>query len=229
MLQIYYGTDTNAVREAAFLAAAETSNEPPQVIQSDVYQEGQLADALGGASLFGGVSTYIIDTPTGVLAEELAPVLAAMVESGDTFIIIEEKLLALAKKRYQKYTTQMHEYVGEKEERFNTFALADALVKKQKKQLWLLYQTARSEQISPEEVIGILWWQLKALRLAAKTNTAAEAGMKDFPYNKAKGALATLPLERVEELSHELLELYHQGHGGEVELDTALEQWILSL
>jgi hypothetical protein len=138
-------------------------------------------------------------------------------------------LLAAAKKVYAKHTNELHEFAAVKAERFNTFALADALAARNKKRLWLLLHNAYESGITPEEIIGVLWWQLKSLRLAAVTKVAAEAGMKDFPYNKAKRGLSSLPLADAERLSHELLTLYHAGHAGEVDLKLALEQWVLTL
>jgi len=75
----------------------------------------------------------------------------------------------------------------------------------------------------------MLWWQLKALRLAKQTSSASEAGMKDFPYNKAKRALAKFSEGEVEKLAQSLLEVYHDGHAGVRDMETSLEEWILRL
>ena len=88
---------------------------------------------------------------------------------------------------------------------------------------------ARQAGVSAEEVIGILWWQLKTLRLAAVTKSAPEAGMKDFPYNKAKRALGNFSDGELETLSHSVLRVYHDGHAGKTDIDFALEQFVLSL
>ena len=57
--------------------------------------------------------------------------------------------------------------------------------------------------------------------------TAAEAGMKDFPYQKAKRALLRFKPGEIEAKARKLLVLYHKGHRGEVDLDLALEEWVL--
>jgi DNA polymerase III delta subunit len=226
MLIVHYGTDTAAVREAAFAAVGDTT---PDIVTGEEYVSGQLADLVGGTSLFGEARVNVIDTPTEEMREELVSLLPAMADSDDRFIVIEGPLLAPEKKRYAKHTDDFVEHTAIKAERFNTFALADALAQRKKKQLWLLLQQAHAAGITAEEIIGVLWWQLKSIRLAAVTQSAAEAGMKDFPYQKAKRALATIPLAEAERLSHELLAIYHQGHSGEVDLMLALEQWVLTL
>jgi hypothetical protein len=81
--------------------------------------------------------------------------------------------------------------------------------------------------LSAEEIIGTLWWQLKTLRLAMLTKSAEEAGVKDFPYNKAKRALKNFKDGEIETLSLRLLNLYHDGHAGKCDIDLALEEWVL--
>lgn len=225
MLEVYFGSDTAKVRAAAFDRVGKQAT----VFESENFTAGSLRDAVEAHSLFGGTETYLIDTPQGDLAEELTDVLAGVAEAEHLFVVIEGPLLAAAKKRYQKHTAVFEEFTAPKAERFNTFAAADALARKDKKQLWMLLQSARQAGIANEELIGVLWWQLKTLRLAAQTKSAAEAGQKDFSYNKAKRALAMLPLAEAERLSRELLTLYHDGHGGVIELDHALEAWCLTL
>jgi DNA polymerase III delta subunit len=228
MLKVFFGTDTDAVRKAAWAAARDGAPDAPHVLTSESYEPGQLSELVGAGSLFGEARVVVIDTPTEQLAEDVSLLLDAMAASVDRFIIIEGPLLAATKKVYAKHTDELHECKAGTIERFNTFALADALASRNKKQLWLLLHDATRAGIAPEEITGVLWWQLKGLRLAALTSNAAEAGMKDFPYNKAKRALATLSLSDVEQLSHELLTLYHQGHGGETDFSLALEHWVLS-
>lgn len=232
MLHVYYGTDRKQVRDAA--AHFLEKNVPPDTTQTILdaanFAPGVVADALGATSLFGGTECFLIDTPAdnADLAEEVKHNLAAMAESVNVFIVLEGALLAPAKKTYAKHAATIEEFTATKAERFNTFAMADALAQKDRRQLWVLLQEAKQAGQSAEEIIGILWWQLKSLRLAEKTTSATEAGMKDFPYNKAKRALAKFQPGAVTLLSQSLLELYHDGHAGVRDIDLALEEWVLS-
>jgi len=229
MLHVYFGSDTSAVRKAAWAAVRIATASAPHILTSGSYEPGQLSELVGNGSLFGDARVVLIDTPREVLAEEVQSLLAAMAASSDTFIIIEGSLLAAAKKQYAKHTTELHEFTATARERFNTFAIADALIARNKKQLWLQLQKAVQAGISPEEIIGVLWWQLKSIRLAAVTQSADAAGMKTYPYNKAKRALANIPLPEAERLAHDLLTMYHAGHAGETDLALALEEWVLRL
>ena len=232
MLKLYYGTDRQRVRDAAtqFLEEHLSPDSTVTTLDTQSFTPGQIADALGATSLFGGEQWFVIDTPSAnaELAEEVKNALQEMSESQNTFIIMEGALLAPAKKAYAKYAASSEEFTANKPERFNTFAMADALASKDRRQLWVLLQAAKENGQAAEEIIGILWWQLKALRLASVTSSASEAGMKDFPYNKAKRSLAKFASGDVTKLSQSLLELYHDGHSGTRDIDLALEEWVLS-
>lgn len=233
MLRIFCGNDTVKVRQGAFafIGKQEVAGVTVTYIDADNFVPGVLADSAGASSLFGGEELFVLDTPSGKkeFDEEVKENLAALSESPNNFVVIEENLLAAPKKQYQKYAESLEEFKGERAERFNVFAMADALSRKDKKTLWLLLQEAKQTGLSEEEIIGTLWWQLKTLRLAAVTNSASEAGMKDFPYNKAKRSLSKFQAGELEKISHNLLFVYHNGHAGVRDIDISLEKWVLTL
>ena len=233
MLQVFFGNDVVGVRAAALAAAQKLSKVDTTVttIDAEGYATGMITDAIGASSLFGGTELFIIDTPSenAEFEEEVKGHLKEMGESANIFIVIEGALLAAPKKAYGQYVDSLEEFKAAAAERFNTFAMADALAQKDKRKLWLLLQEAKAAGLAEEEIIGVLWWQLKALRLAAKTNSAGEAGMKDFPYNKAKRALSKFKDGEIESLSRILLTVYHEGHGGVRDIDTGLEKWALTI
>lgn len=227
MLAVYFGSDVSKARAAAFAATSTT----PAILTAETYSSGQLAESVGSVSLFSEATTYLLDTPTAdaTFAAETKDLLAAMAESTQQFIVIEGALLAPAKKTYQKHTTTFEEFTADKAERFNPFSMAEALVQKDKKNLWLLLQKAKIAGLSEEEIIGTLWWQLKTILLAAQTNTADEAGVKSFPYDKAKRALRVYSKEELVALSLSLLTVYHEGHAGEADIELGLEAWVLGV
>lgn len=233
MLFLFYGTDQIKVRETAFLVVREKEAGGAAVtyIDSDTFAPGVFSDAAGATSLFGGEELYVIDTPSSKaeFEEEVLESLDALKESSNTFVLIEGALLAAQKKKYEKCAESIEEFKGEKAERFDIFSLADLLSRKDKRNLWVKLVDARAAGISTEEIIGILWWQLKALRLAATTRSASEAGMKDFPYNKSKRALGNFRDGELESLSYSLIALRHDGHLGKCDIDLALEKWVLTL
>lgn len=232
MYVVFYGADRGGVRDGA--AAYINTNAPGDAtvttLDAAEYQVGQVRDALGAQSLFGGPEWFVLDTPSAneEFFADTRDALAALAESPNMFVILEAALLAGPKKLYAKHTAVIEEFVVEKKAAFNTFALAEALAHKDRRQLWVRLQEARLAGLREEEIIGMLWWQLKALRLAQNTTTAAAAGMKDFPYSKAKRATAKFAAGEVEQLAHSLLVLYHEGHAGRSDMSLALERWVLA-
>jgi DNA polymerase III delta subunit len=233
MLHVFFGNGAVAVRlkTFAFVASLEKDGYKLERIESDQYVQGTCTDIATSVSLFGGKTVYLLDTPSSdtLFNEEVIASLPLFKASENVFVIIEEKLLAPEKKVFAKYAESMEEITSAVEVRFNAFSMADSLANKDKKTLWLQLQDAKHAGLSAEEIIGTLWWQLKSMRLSKQTKSATEAGMKDFPYNKAKRALHNFKEGELEALSRSLLALYHDGHGGKKDIDLALEKWTLSI
>lgn len=233
MFKVFFGNDTIKVRREALdsVDVLRSGGASVVTIEEGNYQSGVIANAAATASLFGEPLVYLVDTPSTntEMYQEVIDSLELMQDGTHTFIVIESTLLAAEKKRFEKYASEMKEFKSVAKERFNNFALADALAKKDKRLLWLLFNEARLEGIAMEELSGVLWWQLKTLRLAAMTSNAAEAGMKDFPYQKAKRSLSGFVPGELERLSHSFLAIMHDSRRGMFEFDQAFEKWVLSL
>lgn len=228
MLQVVYGTDETTVRKTAldFFVAA-----PIIRIEAGGFEGGQLATLAQGSSLFGEKMQYVLDTPSDNQAflDEVLDTTAALAESEHLFVVIEKTVLAATKKVLAKYALTITEYKKPAEASFNQFAITDAIASRDKRQAWLLVQEAWQNHIATEEIIGLVWWQLKSMRLAACTTTPAEAGMKDYPYRKAKSALANFPLALVESKSRELTKAYHDARRGKGDPNQLFEMWVLTL
>lgn len=232
MLYLYYGNDTITVRARAFAAAdklAEIENARITRLEQNEFAPGMLANLLGATSLWGEQEIYILDTPSedAVFFAEVISSAAALGESTNQFVIMEVAMLAPERKKFEKYATVLEESKRETTDRFDVFRMAEALSKRDKKSLWVLLQEAKRAGLSAEEIIGTLWWQLKTLRLAALTKSADEAGMKSYPFDKAKRALFLFKPGELESTSANLLRVYHDGHGGVRDIDEGLEEWVL--
>ncbi len=233
MLQVYFGSDQIKVRQKAHLAIDDILTQDQEFVrvEADNYISGQLASISKAVSLFSPRAIYLIESPSSeeFFYQDFMESLDDLSNSEHTFIVVEQDLSAADKKSITKFASVVEEYKKSVDAKFNPFAMADALALKDKRTLWLVYQEAKNNGLSAEEIVGTLWWQLKSIRLSAVTKSADEAGMKEFPYKKAKSALRTFSLEDVVKSSRNLLRLYHAGHRGEVDIDIALEEWILSI
>ena len=232
MLYIYFGNNTSEVRQKALARVHVCAGEGGQVthITSDAYTIGSLIDLASGASLFSEKQVFLLDTPSErtEVYEDIMGNLELLKDSEHDFILIEHAVLAGDKKKFSAHG-ESHEITAEKKDSFNTFSLTDALCMRDKKTLWLLLMEARKAGVPAEEIIGVLFWQIKILRLVEKTKSAEEAGQKPFVYNKAKRALLKFKPGELEKLSRELLVLYHEGHVGKVDINLSLEKWVLTV
>lgn len=230
MLEVYFGSDRRATVDAAKQAARKLGS-PPMTIDERSFVPGQFDELTSAASLFGEVGVYVIDTPSSAaeFAEACITALSDMAESSNYFFIIEGRLLASQKKRLTEKANKIEEFTADSAEEFNRFAITDAFSRKDKKSLWVLLQEAYLVGVRDEEIVGLLWWQLKTLRLVSVTNSAAAARMKDYPYRKAQQTLKHFSQVEIEQLSHSLLTVYHDGHKGIHDMRLALERWVLSI
>lgn len=233
MLSVFFGNDIGTVRANAFgfIKTITTAETLVTQITTKEYTEGILVDLAGGASLFGSTQVILIDTPSedpGVFDAVMGQ-LPLLKESVNHFVCIEGPLLAAPKKKFEAHAEKIEESTLAKVEKFNAFALTDAFLNRDKKTLWLLLREGEREGLSDEQAIGLLFWQIKILRLVEKTASAEAAGQKPFVYSKAKRALSNFKKGELEVLSRELLKIYHDGHLGKQETSLALEKWVLGL
>lgn len=232
MLHVFFGTDVVGVRKAAHdFLSGQAGGGASTAITAETYVPGIFADLAESSSLFGEKQLVLIDTPSELaeMKEAVWDMLPQLASSANTFVLIEGKLLAADQKKFKTHAASMEEFHETKVEAFNMFGLADALANKDKKTLWILLTRAKQNGQSAEQIIGILFWQLKALRLAQVTKSAEEAGQKPFVWNKARRALVKFKEGELAAHSRELLSIYHDGHLGKRDADIALEEWVLRL
>lgn len=232
MLYVVYGSDSVKVRkEAHALIERVRPGVPIEQVSAEEYSTEYLESLVGAVALFSVVPVFLLDSVSDdeMLFEDLLNHAGALGESPNTFVVLERSLGVSAKKVLTPCAREVIEVAGAKEERFNTFVLADALLRRDKKTLWLLFCEAQAAGISSEEIVGTLHWQLKVMRLALRAKSAEEAGVKPFVFDKARRGLAKYQAGEIDEKARSLLLAYHRGHAGECDLGYALESWILSL
>ncbi|MFM2374684.1 MAG: hypothetical protein RLZZ234_679 [Candidatus Parcubacteria bacterium] len=232
MLHVFSGADVIETRKRAlaFVTTVADAGSAVRTVLPEQYADGAIRGVSQSASLFGGTECVVFDgvcEDEGAHAELIASA-ELLAASPHTIVVIEGKLLAPDVKELRAYAETWFESKASETVRFNPFSMADALAKKDKKTLWLLLIRAREAGLAPEEIIGTLFWQLKAMRLAKLVGSAAEADMKDFPFNKAKSAARNFTTEDLASLSSSLVALYHEGHLG-TDIDLALEKWVLKV
>ena len=160
-----------------------------------------------------------------------------MLEHAETFaasdtqvFVIQQDVDVVTKKKLEKLgTVEVYDLPHTRElvSPPNSFELVDAVQAGDRKRAWILYRQCMANGASAEEVHGTLAWAARGVVLASKTKNADEAGMKSFPYDKAKRVARTLTPALAEAQSAELVALYHDARMGRGSLEDLLEVYLL--
>lgn len=234
MLYVFIGSDTVKAKEKALKLAAGH-----EVVR---FGEGgeplvNLLGYIGARGIFSSKVALILDRP--LETDEGAALLEAHMKifaSADALVCIIEPNFAA--KAYSHVLKNMRMIPGAVVESFDgeekkdepapsVFSLTDAFAAGDRKKSWILYRRFIESGATPEELHGALAWQARAMALASKTKTAAEAGLKPFVYMKAKKFVSGDTPEKAEMPSRELVSLYHRSRAGEGDLSDLLEVFLL--
>lgn len=235
MLYLIHGTDEmrgraklHALLEGLFLKRpdAEYFHVTPET-WSD-YNLYELASAQG---LFEQKHIVVLDKVFELEEAEEAtvPSLEVLHTAPHPFIFLEGALSKKTVSAFEKHSEKIYIFEKKKKGTFNMFSLADALGERNRKKLWTLYQKAKHENVSDEDIQRILFWQVKGMLFAKSSKNAEEAGMKPFPFSKSRGFLKNYTDPELTGLSRNLVAITHDAHRGAHELGIALERFILGI
>ncbi|MFA5651975.1 MAG: hypothetical protein WC933_01285 [Candidatus Paceibacterota bacterium] len=247
MIYFYYGTDTESARKKAKITVDSLLSKKPDATLIKIGDEDLTLDKIlelsSGQALFS--SKYIVflyktfDNKEN--KELILKNLKELASSDNIFIFAEGKMDKTALTKVEKHAEKVQDFekpakaLNKKEklaligEKIDFFEFADALGRRDKRGLWVLYQDALAEQVPAEEVHGIFFWQVKSMLLAKKCKTPSEANMKPFPFEKSRGYSRNYKDGELEKMSSELIEMYHEAHRGNIDFFIALEKFILEL
>lgn len=247
MIYFYYGTDTESARKKAKITIDSLLSKKPNATLIKIGDEdllpGKITELVGGQALFS--SKYIVflyKTFDNKQNKDLIlKNLKEIANSDNIFIFTEGKIDKINLAKIEKNAEKVQEFIkperaltkkealAQKGEKIDFFEFADALGRRDKRGLWVLYQDALSEQVPAEEVHGIFFWQVKSMLLAKKCKNAEEANMKSFPFQKSREYSENYKSGELENLSSKLISMYHEAHRGNIDFFVALEKFILEL
>ncbi len=239
MLYLIYGTDTDKARRKANRLLDILIKKKPNVtalrVDAEHFESGEVLERALSQGLFEAKLVVLYDTVLENIEakEEIEDNLQALEESLNIFILLEGKLDKKTVNKLAHHAEKTEEHIAAKERKitpsFKIFDLSDALVAKNKRTLWVLYQKGKLNNISTEDMHRILNWSVKTMLLTRLSKTAAEAGLNPFVYKKAKQGAHKYSLKELKQLSSSLVSLYHDARRGKHTLEDALERFILSL
>ncbi len=243
MLYLIYGTDTAKSRkklhELLDLAKKKRPDAELFKITTENWSEGQFDELLVSQGLFEQKYTTVLDNlfEKKDFKDYILDKLEAMKDSEQIFLMIEGGIDAPTVKKIGKHAKQVQEFAKSdpsangvaKKGAYNIFSVADGLISKDKKKLWISYLDFLGKGVAPEEIHGILFWQVKNMILASKAANMKEACLSPYAYKNALSGGRNYKTEELVGMSSGLVDMTHRVRQGEGELSIMLEKWVLDL
>lgn len=214
MIYFLHGTDIEKGRTKAHELIASLLKKKPGAscfkVDSQNWDEARLKEYAGGQGLFENKYIIFIDrvSEDKKIKDSFLSKVQEMAESSNIFIILEGKLDKVSLKKIEKKAEKTQEFALQdksvKKEEYNAFALADALARRDRKSLWVLYRKAIDRGEAPEAIHGMLFWKVKTMMLSS-------------------------PSAERHALAERLIDVYHEARRGKHELETGLETLLLQV
>ncbi len=247
MIYFYYGTDIDSAKKKANITIDSLLLKKPNATLIKISEEDVSAERIGelasGQALF--ASKYIVFFYKTFENKENKEIILKNIKeigtSENIFIFAEGKMDKAGLAKVEKIAEKIQEFVKSEKplnkkqklaaigEKVDFFEFTDALGRRDKKGLWVLYQDALAEQVPAEEVHGMFFWQAKSMLLGKLYMNANEAGMKSYPFQKACEYAKNYKDGEIENILEKLVTMYHEAHRGNMDFFVALEKFILGL
>lgn len=231
MLQLIYGTDSEKVFNRLKEITHTTSH---QIFDSESFDQEIITQSLSSGGLFDETKFFVFRNLVGdeMYKNFITDHIESFKDAKHTFIFVEGKLLKKDLKIFEKYHIEKEEHnlakqKEKKSDTFNIFTLSDAFGARDKKKLWILFREALNCNISPEEIHGILWWQIKNMMLVQAESE--NPGLHPFVYGKVQKALQQYTEQELKDFSQKHIIGFHETRRGNGVLEHELEKFILEL
>ncbi len=244
MIIFVYGTDIDKVRKISSKNLETLTLKRPDAgffkMDDETFDEAKFEELIFSQGLFDKKFIVHLDRvmENKEAREFIIKNLKELAKSENAFVIAESKLAKPTFEKIKKvaFKTEVFEELtrskGNKPE-FNIFSLADALGKKDKKTAWVLLYKALRAGITPEQIHGTLFAQVKNMAFIKRAENekvkTSELGLHPFVVKKATGFTKNFSQDELEKLSRKLVTIYHDARRGGGELPVALEKFVLSL
>ncbi len=223
MIYFYYGTDIDKARIKSHELADSLLKKKPDAsffkIDIENFDNLKIEEYIGGQGLFSNKYIVFLDRLCSdkAIKEQFLDKLKEIKESENIFIILEGKIDKVTAGKIEKKSEKFLSFdLGEKEikekedrkkEELNIFEIANALARRNKKEIWIIYRQLLDNGKVPEEIHGVLFWKIKTMILSGGSSNWKEDELKAF--------------------ADKLITIYHESRRGNGELETGLESLIL--
>ena len=237
MIYLIYGTDKDKARkklhELLDLAKKKRPGAELFKITTENWNEAQFDELIVSQGLFEQKYTVVLDNlfEKKEIKDYIIDRLQGVSESNQIFLMLEGRVDSPTLKKIESKAKQVQEFTkAENKKDFQSiFSIADNLIQKDKKNLWISYIDFISKGVGAEEIHGILFWQVKNMILANRAKNSSDTGLSPFVYKNALNGSKKYTVEELKEMSAGLIDMTHRVRQGKGDLEIMLEKWTLSL
>lgn len=202
-------------------------------LTSENWSESKLEELLSSQGLFDQKYTVVLDNlfEKKDIKSFVLERLEEMSESEQLFFMIELAVDAPTLKKIEKSAKQVQEFEPkeDKKEEKSVFLVANGLVERDRKKLWVSYLEFLDKGFVPEELHGIFFWQVKNMILASVAKKQNETGLSPFAYTNALRGSRNYKTDELQKMSQDLVEMTHRVRSGKGDLSIMLEKWVLGV
>ncbi len=235
MIYFLYGTDTHKARRKMHDILQSLSTKRPNSeifkLNTENWNAAQLSELVESIGLFDQKYIVVLDFLFGnkEAKESILENINKMQSAEHWFLILDGKVDALTAKKIEKvsYKTQQFELAEKKKESPIIFSIADKLLNRDKKRLWVSFVDLIRQGIPAEEIHGVFFWAIKNMIIASRVKSQRESGLAPFSYSKALSGSRNYKSEELERMSSGLVGMTHRVRQGEGDLEIMMEKWIL--
>lgn len=202
-------------------------------INKDNFSKGLVSELLSSQGLFSKKYIVVLDTlfEKTEIFDELKDFFDDFKKTEHIFLCIENKLPIKNFDFIKKYSEKVWEFEEKEEDKkvFNVFGLANYLGNKDKKNLWINYLKALNFGISGEEIVGVLFWQMKNIVIVKKTKSIGESKLSPFVYKNATAFSKKWEEKEILDFCKGLVSVNQKVRDGNGEVEILLEKLILEV
>ncbi len=238
MLYFLHGTDTHTSRQKLheLLDTLEKKRPDASVFRmtSENWSESQFDELLCAQGLFDQKYIVVMDMlcEKKDIKEYVLDRIEQTKDVSHVFLMLEGKVDSATLKKVSLVSVKVQEFTKKediKKNSPNVFAITDALVQRDKRKLWSTYIQLLDQGVGPEEIHGILFWQVKNMLLATRAESQRETGLSPFVYKNALTGARLFKEEELTLLSSKFIDMTHRVRQGRGDLDIMLEKVILEM
>lgn len=219
MIYFYHGTDIDKskIKARELLNSLREKRPDATFLKLDIenFNQNLLQEYIGGQGLFVNKNIILSDRlcEKKGIREQFLKFIEEIAESENIFIILEGKIdktvaTKIEKRAEKTVNFNLSESYTKKEE-LNIFEIANALGRRDKKKLWILYRELIEKGKVPEEIHGVLFWKIKTMLLS--------------------GGQDNWKTDELLKFLDDLIVVYHESRRGVHDLETGLEALLLSM